>query len=133
MADVVVTVPKRLWQAWLDEGCLPGQDPMPGEYFWFNVPTRPRISSGERVYVVAHGLLRGYAPLFTIEDSDGMWRKGALANELPDSPWFLVRRGGAVAVTIDEPIRGFQGYRYQWWSRDDEHPFENWMTEGVVP
>ena len=38
----------------------------------------------------------------------------------------IVRRGGAVAVTIDQPIPGFQGLRKPWWKREDERPFPNW-------
>jgi hypothetical protein len=42
-----------------------------------------------------------------------------------------MREGGAVAVTIAEPIRGFMGWKYRWWSADDEFPFLDWKTEGV--
>jgi hypothetical protein len=37
-----------------------------------------------------------------------------------------VRKGNAVACTIDEPIPGFRGLRKRWWSRDIEKPFPNW-------
>jgi hypothetical protein len=36
----------------------------------------------------------------------------------------LQRRGGA--VTLDEPIRGFRGWRYRWWSLESERPFPGW-------
>ena len=68
------------------------------------------------MYVVALGKLRGYAPLVRIEESVGELRKGV----------WLVRRGGAVAVTIDEPITGFRGYRYRYWEREAERPFREW-------
>lgn len=43
----------------------------------------------------------------------------------------LVRRAGAVAVTIPEPITGFRGWRYRWWPREAEVPFPDWRTQGV--
>jgi hypothetical protein len=41
--------------------------------------------------------------------------------------WSLVRKGGAVAVTIPEQIRGFRGWRVRWWDRTDEQPFSAWQ------
>lgn len=115
MSDVVVTCPKRLWLDWLDEGDLPGDQPSGDEYaFWLGGP-RPRIEPGARVYVVAHGKLRGYAPLTRIE--------------LAGAPAFgfaLIRGGGAVACTIDAPVTGFRGWRYRFWQREDERPFPDW-------
>ena len=117
MADVVVTVPKWFWKDWLAEGCLAGE---PYPHLWhpewvFSVPTAPKIEPEERVYVVAHGRLRGYAPLVEI-DYETYGKFG------------LVRGGGAVAVTISEPITGFRGYRYRWWDREVEQPFPDWKT-----
>jgi hypothetical protein len=115
MADVVVTVPMRLWDEWLDEGDLPGDAPSGDEYAFYLFGGRPQIVPGERVYVVAHGKLRGYAPLTLLGRgfSDG---------------FALYRAGGAVACTIAEPIRGFRGWRYRWWNYDDERPFPDWRT-----
>ena len=121
--DVVVTVPKSSWEGWKREGDLPGDAwgsgdaGRDGEYYFFT-SSEPDINPGDRVYVVAHGRLRGYAPLDRVEYFD--YRS-----------FGLVRKGGAVAVTIDTPIGGFRGYRYRWWDRADEHPFPDWMTEGV--
>ena len=125
MTDVVVTVPKAKWEEWLEEGDLPGDDWSGLEsQFFFRCGAAPRIEPGERVYIVAHGRLRGYAPLVRI-DRYGQWYKGNRA-------YGLVRRDGAVAVTIRKPIRGFQGFRYRWWKREDEEPFPWWRadTEG---
>ena len=110
MADVVVTVPKRLWAEWIAEGDLPGEVPSGDEFAFYIGGPLPKIAAGERVYVVAHGKLRGYAPLVRL-------RPGA-----------LIRAGGAVAVTIDEPIPGFRGWRYRWWRREDERDFPNWRS-----
>jgi hypothetical protein len=131
VSDVVVTVPKRLWSAWLEEGDLPradGPTEWLGKYeygFTFapGVP-RPKCFREDRVYVVAHGLLRGYAPLWYIDDIGERFggRAGSFA---------LVRRGGAVACTISEPVRGFQSWRYRWWEREVEVSFPNWKTEGI--
>lgn len=117
MADVVVTVPKGQWQAWIDEGDLPGQ---PAEYvshFWIPALMIPDMQPGDRVYIVAWGRLRGYAPLTGIERRCTLSRSRAC----------LMREGGAVAVTIQETIRGFQGWRYRWWDRASERPFPDWQ------
>lgn len=44
----------------------------------------------------------------------------------------MTRQGGAVAVTIKEPIPGFRGLRVRWWPREAEHPFPDWKTAGIV-
>lgn len=126
MPDVVVTVPKSKWAEWLEEGDLAYEDDSghptgwAGEYqYGFVVPSRPRIKPGELVYVVAHGRLRGYAPL-VFEPSTDVQRFGY------EKGWALVRMGGAVAVTIPVEIQGFQGFRYRWWRRDMEVPFPDW-------
>jgi hypothetical protein len=69
MSDVVVTVPKGLWPEWLEEGDLAGE-PWSEEaeyHFWIRAHPLPGILPGERVYIVAHNRLRGYAPLVRIE------------------------------------------------------------------
>jgi hypothetical protein len=117
--DVVVTVPKGIWEDWLDEGDLPG-DPETGEEWGFSTwGTKPDISPGERVYVVAHGRIRGYAPLSRLEWEPVRGALGRLA---------LGRKGGAVAVTIPETVRGFRGWRARWWDRALEIPFPEWKT-----
>jgi hypothetical protein len=116
--DVVVTVPKGQWAHWIDEGALPDQASDVEYHFWIAANSLPDISPGDRVYVVAHGRLRGYAPLVRVERRCRM------------RPWSacLVRTGGAVAVTIPEEIRGFQGWRYRWWACDQERPFPDWLN-----
>lgn len=114
LADVVVTVPKSRWEEWIAEGSLPGAPEDDEFFFWINAVSLPKIERGERVYIVAHGRLRGFAPLTRIfRDACGA---------------ALCRKGGAVAATIDEPIRGFQGWRYRWWEREQERPFPEWRT-----
>lgn len=117
MADVVVTVPKGLWESWIAEGDAAGSPPSGGAWGFYIGGPRPDVRPGDRVYVVAHGKLRGYAPLTRLEQTA--------------SGWCLVRRGDAVAVTIDRPMPGFRGIRYRDWSRDEERPFPAWRTEGV--
>jgi len=116
MSDVVVTIPRHLWEAWLAEGDLPGQEAQYESHFWIPFPPPSQIDPGERVYVVAHNRLRGYAPLVRIEERC----------QLNPGRSCLVRAGGAVAVTIPKAIRGFQGLRYAWWNRADEVPFPTW-------
>lgn len=130
--DVVVTVPKGFWRDWIAEGDLPGE-PWRGDYWagqelvWVEHLAAVgderewRICApDQRCYIVAHGLLRGYAPLCAVEvDPAGRLKA-------------LIRRGGAVAVTIPEPIQGFRGWRYRWWDRAAERPFPNWK-EPMAP
>ena len=119
MSDVVVTVPKWFGlDTWIAEGDAAGE-PWSGQlwdfYLWGSPPT---IGVGDRVYVVYNGKLRGYAPLTKI-----IIPKTFLAR---DQRYSLQRGGDAVAVTIDEPIRGFRGFRYRWWDRSLERPFPDW-------
>lgn len=126
--DVVVTVPKAKWPEWLSEGDLANGD-QPAiwdgeqEYgFTFGAGAHvPDIEPGERVYVVAHGKLRGYSPLVEI-DTVSPERFGG-----QPGGFALVRLGDAVAVTIGLEIRGFQGWRYRWWNRAAEEPFPDWQ------
>jgi len=119
MTAVVVTVPKGFWLDWIDEGDAVGQPPSGEEWAFFLGGQPPQIRVGELVYVVAHGRLRGYAPLTSLQ-----W---------PSVHQFaLCRRGGAVAVTLPEAIPGFRGWRYRWWDRKVEQPFDvRWKFEGV--
>lgn len=119
MSDVVVTVPKSFeyaglvgLAAWVAEGDLPGEAWSGQDSHFYMGGAPPVIKPGERVYVVCEGKLRGYAPLVRVERYDRSYA--------------LVRRGGAVAVTIPEPVRGFQGFRYRWWERDVEVSFPEW-------
>lgn len=121
MPDIVVTVPKGLWQEWLAEGDLPGDPPKFRSHFWIAKQSLPECVPGDRVYIVAHGRLRGYAPLVGVEASCKLRPERAC----------LMREGGAVAVTIPEPIRGFMGWRERWWKREDEVAFPEWKTEDV--
>lgn len=110
MCDLVGTCPKGFWQEWIAEGDAAGEPESGEEWGWFTKHSYRRlIRPGERFYVVSHGKLRGYA-LVT-----GLWG-GA-----------IVRKGGAVAVTIDQSIPGFRGLRKRWWDYSIERPFPNWM------
>lgn len=120
MTDVVVTVPKTLFAGWIGEGDVPGNKWDGTEYAYWLGPQRPNITVGERVYIVAYGRLRGYAPLLRIEEQDLF-----LA---PYTRYGLVRGGGAVAVTLVDPIPGFRGFRYRWWPRISERPFPDWQA-----
>lgn len=118
--DVVVTVPKGRWAEWLDEGDLAGEGPAEfSSHFWLG--SLPDIKPGERVYIVAHGRLRGYAPLVGTERRCKLYPARCC----------LMREGGAVAVTIPELITGYVGWRYRFWEREQEVPFPEWKTEGV--
>ena len=122
MPDVVVTVPKGIWLDWLEEGDLPGDLPTGEEWGFSPWGPEPDMKAGERVYIVAHGRLRGYAPLTRYEYRHQSSGQGHIA---------FGRGAGAVAVTIPDPITGFRGWRYRWWNREVEIPFLAWKTEGV--
>lgn len=111
--DVVVTVPKSFGlDRWIAEGDAAGE-PWSGKLWDFYIGgMRPDCYTGDRVYVVYNGKLRGYAPLVRLR-----WKRYSGS---------FIRGGGAVAVTIDEYIRGFRGWRYRWWDRDIERPFPDW-------
>lgn len=142
MADVVVTVPKTFTHpcapglcglaAWVAEGDCAGDPPGTNFVHEKNVEwkfavfgERPDIAVGERVYVVCEGRLRGFAPLTRME-----WkpRRHNAPAAFGLGRCVLVRRGDAEAVTIDETIVGFRGWRYRWWERDLERPFPEWKT-----
>ncbi len=116
MLDVVVTCPMQLWEEWIDEGDLPGDEWSGRVYNFYLDGVAPKIRKGERVYIVAHGKLRGYAPLVRID----------IQSKFPVNRFSLVREDGAVAVTIPEYIKEFQGWRYRWWEREQEMPFLDW-------
>ena len=109
MADLVATCPKDFWEEWIAEGDAAGEPESGEEYGWFTNHSLLRsIKPGERLYIVAHGKLRGYSIVTRVSG-------GA-----------IIRNGNAVACTIDEPIPGFRGLRLRWWNRDKEHPFLDW-------
>lgn len=121
--DIVVTVPTKLWFSWLCEGDLPGDPPEEREEWAFYTSKPSRTSTlGQRVYVVAHGFLRGYGELVAT--------KGRA----------LIRSGPGVACTLFEngkpkPMRGFQGWRYATWGRDEVREWvggqEGWAAYGL--
>lgn len=117
MSDLVATCPKGFWFEWIAEGDAAGEPYSGEEWGWFTLHSLIRsIHPGDRLYVVAHGKLRGYAPVTRVHLSP-TGRGGAIC-----------RRGDAVACTIDQPIPGFRGLKRRWWKREDERPFADWKT-----
>jgi hypothetical protein len=111
--DCAVTLPKSFGLArWIEEGDPAGERWSGEEWGFFLGGSPPKMDPGERVYVVFDGKLIGFAPLIRIQ--------------FTDRGYALVRGGGAEAVTIDERIIGFRGFRYRWWKREDERPFPEW-------
>lgn len=117
MADLVVTCPKNFFREWIAEGDAAGEPYTGEEWGWFMGGSKPDIGPGDRLYVVAWNLLRGYAPVTRLVQTE----RG----------WCICRRGDAVAVSIPEPIKGFRGWRRRWWDRSLERPFPEWKTYGV--
>lgn len=117
MTDLVVTVPKDFWPQWVEEGDAAGE-PATGEEWGFYMGGRyPPIGPGDRLYIVAWGRLRGFAPVTRVQYGE----KG----------FAICRRAEGVAVTIAEPIPGFRGWRKRWWPRDWEKSFPDWMSAGI--
>lgn len=111
--DVVVTVPKSFGlDEWITEGDPAGTEWSGQLWDFYCGGARPNIAVGERVYVVCFDKLRGYAPLIRLA-----WNGNRGS---------FIRGGGAVAVTLPEAVRGFQGWRYRWWEYSKEIPFPNW-------
>lgn len=120
MSDLVGTCPKDFWEDWLREGGLPGdRDTGPWtEWSWYtNHSLALQAKPGDRFYIVAHGKLRGYAPVFKLE---------VPPEDNPSVKYAIIRRLGAVACTVPFAIQGFRGLRVRWWKREQEQPFENW-------
>ena len=120
MVDLVGTCPKDFWLEWIAEGDAAGDPPTGEEWGWYTRHSRARlIKPGDRFYVVAHGMLRGWAPVTRVHDGG-------------DS-FVICRRGDAVACTIPGQIKGFRGLLTRWWDRSEEQPFPSWKTAGLPP
>ena len=123
MVDLVGTCPKGFWLEWIAEGDPAGSEDTGVQWAW-NTGHRliHAIKPGDRFYIVAHGRLRGYAPVTRIDRP-----------HLPGAGGQIIREGGAVAVTILDAIAGFQGLRRRWWPRGAELPFPRWREPSHVP
>lgn len=115
---LVVTVPKWFWPQWVAEGDPAGSTPSGTEWGFFLGGNRPPICPGEKLYIVAHDRLRGYAPVTRV-----VWN---------GEKWAICREGHAVAVTIDKIIPGFRGFRKVWWKPEDERPFPDWKEARLL-
>jgi hypothetical protein len=114
MADLVGTCPKSFWGEWIAEGDAAGERYTGEEWGWYTGDRKAStIKPGDRFYVVAHGKLRGWAPVTRVQ-------------VCPDGSFVICRRGDAVACTVPFAIPGFRGLRRVWWDRAIEQPFENW-------
>lgn len=120
MTDLVGTCPKDFWLEWIAEGDAAGDAPTGEEWGWYTrdslaLQTKP----GDRFYVVAHGMLRGWAPVTRLHVAGG------------DSGFIICRHAGAVACTVPTPIPGFRGLRTRWWDRAAEIEFPDWKSRGL--
>lgn len=135
MVDLVVTCPKWFWLEWIAEGDPAGVAQWSGtEWGWYMSGRRPPIEPGDRLYIVAWGRLRGWAPVTRLTvhvwGGDTGYVDAAGCPDVTRSDWAICRHGGANAVTIPEPIPGFQSWRKRWWDRSAEVEFREWQTEG---
>jgi hypothetical protein len=140
MADLVVTCPKGFWWEWIAEGDAVGQPYTGEEWGWYMAGRRPDIAPGDRLYIVAWGRLRGYAPVTALRGLSFDPRRGAQppsgvwvgADTIDGAKqWCICRKGDAVAVTIPQSVPGFRGWRRRWWRRENEVAFPDWGTAGV--
>jgi transcriptional regulator with XRE-family HTH domain len=116
VADLVVVVAYNHWAAWLKEGdpaVVPPDKPVKTKrrHALYLGTHEPVITPGERVYIVSHGRLRGYAPLIAIE------KKGPA--------YYAIRGGGAVAVTLPRSLYLTHPIE-RTWSLAEEIPFPQW-------
>jgi hypothetical protein len=89
----------------------------PGHYR----PPAAVAADRSRLHIVSAGILRGFAPIRRVD-------------QVSDRCWTLGRDGfSAEAVAIMQEIRSFRGWRYRWWDRDQEVPFDDWAWESVPP
>lgn len=115
MSDLVGTCPKDFWEEWIAEGDPAGSPESGQEWSWYTSDRKARmLQPGDRFYVVAHGKLRGWAPVTRIARH-------------PDGSYEIVRKGSAVACTVPWAIPGFRGLRVRWWNLADEKPFPDWQ------
>jgi hypothetical protein len=122
MPDLVGTCPKDFWEEWIAEGDAAGEPESGEEWSWYTRDSLAEtIRPGDRFYVVAHGRLRGFAPVVRVIVNQGNSVDGIRT-------WQIIRGGGAVACTIDIPVPGFRGLRRRWWNREDEKPFAEWKN-----
>jgi hypothetical protein len=120
MVDYCGTVPKGIWEDWIEEGDAAGEPPTGEEWGFYTYGTQPvELQPDSRFYIVAHGKLRGYAPITRIVFKPRF--EGARIGQV-----VFCRAAGAVPVTIKAPIRGFRGYMARWWDRKIELPFPDW-------
>jgi hypothetical protein len=111
MTDLVGTCPKGFWLEWIAEGDAAGEPWSGEEWGWYTrSPFVRLIEPGDRFYVVAHGRLRGWAPVTRVQYG------------------CICRRDDAVACTISTLIPGFRGLRKRWWDRSLERPFPDWKV-----
>jgi len=116
MSDLVGTCPKGFWHEWIAEGDAAGTPESGEEWGWYTgSPLISVIRPGDRFYVVAHGRLRGWAPVTRVQLSPS-GRGGVIC-----------RRGNAVGCTIETPIAGFRGLQTRWWPREAERAFPDWQ------
>lgn len=132
MSDLVGTCPKGFWKDWIAEGDAAGDAYTGEEWGWYTRHRNARLGEpGDRFYVVAHGMLRGWAPITRIIRPNKelvVLKAGGLTTF---DGYIICRRGDAVAVTLSAPIKGFRGIEMRWWDRGDEIPFPDWKTRGV--
>lgn len=120
MVDLVGTCPLDFWEEWIAEGDPAGAPWSGEEWGWYTHHRDAQlIKPGDRFYVVAHGRVRGYAPVTRLVSNEG-------------GGFVICREGGAVAVTIADRVPGFRGLMVRWWDYAAELPFPNWQTEGVL-
>ncbi len=120
MTDLVGTCPKDFWLEWIAEGDAAGAPSSGEEWGWYTHHGLAReIRPGERFYVVAHGRLRGWAAVTRVKYStDGR-------------PVCICRQGGAVAITIDEPVTGISRAAPALVAARHRAPVPDWKTAGI--
>lgn len=143
MSDLVVTCPKGFFLEWIAEGDAAGTPASGEEWAWFLGGPEPPIGPGDRLYVVAWGYLRGWAPVTSLRQRPGGWAICRKAEAVACTLRVDSSVGGHLGVEYERStqvgyppdgicrIDGFRGFRRVWWPREAESAFPEWMTYGL--
>lgn len=107
MDDLVLYIPSESWDRFLDEGDTPDDHEWSGLVHPHCLSGRPRrIGQGSFVYFASMERVQFRAPIFATAEQNGKF--------------YVLRRGAAEWVDLDEHVPPFQGFRYRWWDPLDE-------------
>lgn len=127
MPDIVIHITDRRWKDLVRDGGAYGPSSGSREVSHpLGYVERPPISQGDKIYLAAGGLVRGWARCqYLRSDQPGfvVITRGPLSGTTP-----MVDRGDGPRPLRVRPIRG---YIRRWWEPSTEAPLEDWRTRGL--